>query len=153
MTAWNLTRQGSRVLMLDAGAKFQWSQFWSHVRPWQVPEKPAAGQELSAGRANQVSRDRAQDDDRDSEGGDSGDPLVRSNVMGVPGQAIQEHSTCRMASEKGRLHLSTLVQKVLSLIARYGDITVSVNGPFCRTNSAPTNRCSYKCSAAGAAAR
>jgi len=44
MAAWNLTRQGMRVLMLDAGAKFQRSQFWSHVKPWQVPQKIAAGQ-------------------------------------------------------------------------------------------------------------
>src|SRR5882724_7129367 len=44
MATWNLTRQGMRVLMLDAGAKFQRSQFWSHVKPWQVPQKLAAGQ-------------------------------------------------------------------------------------------------------------
>ncbi len=44
MAAWNLTRQGLRVLMLDAGTKFPRSQFWSHVKPWQVPEKLAAGQ-------------------------------------------------------------------------------------------------------------
>ena len=44
MAAWNLTRQGMRVLMLDAGTKFPRSQFWSHVKPWQVPEKIAAGQ-------------------------------------------------------------------------------------------------------------
>jgi choline dehydrogenase-like flavoprotein len=44
MAAWNLTRQGLRVLMLDAGTKFPRSQFWSHVKPWQVPQKLAAGQ-------------------------------------------------------------------------------------------------------------
>jgi choline dehydrogenase-like flavoprotein len=44
MAAWNLTRQGLRVLMLDAGSKFQRSQFWSHVKPWQVPRKIAEGQ-------------------------------------------------------------------------------------------------------------
>src|ERR1017187_9830166 len=44
MAAWNLTRQGMRVLMLDAGAKFERSQFWSHVKPWQAPQKLAAGQ-------------------------------------------------------------------------------------------------------------
>ena len=44
MAAWNLTRQGARVLMLDAGSKFSRSQFWSHVKPWQYPEKIAAGQ-------------------------------------------------------------------------------------------------------------
>src|SRR5207247_727855 len=44
MAAWNLTRQGMKVLMLDAGAKFERSQFWSHVKPWQAPGKIAAGQ-------------------------------------------------------------------------------------------------------------
>jgi choline dehydrogenase-like flavoprotein len=38
MAAWNLTRKGMKVLMLDAGTKFPRSQFWSHVKPWQVPE-------------------------------------------------------------------------------------------------------------------
>ena len=28
MAAWNLTRKGMRVLMLDAGTKFPRSQFW-----------------------------------------------------------------------------------------------------------------------------
>ena len=44
MAAWNLTRQGVRVLMLDAGTKFRRSQFWSHVKPWEVRRSVAAGQ-------------------------------------------------------------------------------------------------------------
>ncbi len=35
MAAWNLTRQGVNVLMLDAGEKFSRSKFWSHVKPWE----------------------------------------------------------------------------------------------------------------------
>jgi len=35
MTAWNLTRQGVNVLMLDAGTRFPRSTFWSHVKPWE----------------------------------------------------------------------------------------------------------------------
>jgi choline dehydrogenase-like flavoprotein len=31
MAAWNLTRQGVNVLVLDAGQKFDRSKFWSHV--------------------------------------------------------------------------------------------------------------------------
>jgi choline dehydrogenase-like flavoprotein len=34
MAAWNLTRQGVNVLVLDAGEKFSRSKFWSHVKPW-----------------------------------------------------------------------------------------------------------------------
>jgi choline dehydrogenase-like flavoprotein len=44
MAAWNLTRQGLNVLMLDAGTKFNRAQFWSHVKPWEAPRKLAAGQ-------------------------------------------------------------------------------------------------------------
>src|SRR5580692_2903276 len=44
MAAWNLTRQGVNVLMLDAGTKFNRAQFWSHVKPWEAPRKLAAGQ-------------------------------------------------------------------------------------------------------------
>jgi choline dehydrogenase-like flavoprotein len=44
MAAWNLTRQGMNVLMLDAGAKFNRSQFWSHVKPWEAPLRIEAGQ-------------------------------------------------------------------------------------------------------------
>ncbi|HUS07125.1 MAG TPA: GMC family oxidoreductase [Bryobacteraceae bacterium] len=35
MAAWNLTRQGVNVLVLDAGTKFKRSTFWSHVKPWE----------------------------------------------------------------------------------------------------------------------
>ena len=34
MAAWNLTRKGINVLLLDAGTKFERSQFWTHVRQW-----------------------------------------------------------------------------------------------------------------------
>ncbi len=44
MVAWNLSRQGINVLMLDAGTKFNRSQFWSHVKPWEAPRKLDAGQ-------------------------------------------------------------------------------------------------------------
>jgi choline dehydrogenase-like flavoprotein len=41
MAAWNLTRQGIDVLLLDAGDKFERSQFWTHVRPWEAQERAA----------------------------------------------------------------------------------------------------------------
>ena len=44
MAAWNLTRKGLNVLMLDAGTKFNRAQFWSHVKPWEGPLKQDAGQ-------------------------------------------------------------------------------------------------------------
>lgn len=44
MAAWNLTRQGMNVLMLDAGTKFARSQFWSHVKPWEAQQRMAQGQ-------------------------------------------------------------------------------------------------------------
>jgi choline dehydrogenase-like flavoprotein len=44
MAAWNLTRQGVNVLLLDAGSKFNRGGFWSHVKPWQTREKAAKGQ-------------------------------------------------------------------------------------------------------------
>ena len=34
MTAWNLTRQGVNVTVLDAGEKFNRAKFWTHVKPW-----------------------------------------------------------------------------------------------------------------------
>lgn len=43
MAAWNLTRQGVNVLMLDAGTKFSRSQYWSHVKPWQGRQMRAQG--------------------------------------------------------------------------------------------------------------
>jgi choline dehydrogenase-like flavoprotein len=45
MVAWNLTRKGINVLMLDAGTKFNRAKFWSHVKPWEVRDRLAAGQE------------------------------------------------------------------------------------------------------------
>jgi choline dehydrogenase-like flavoprotein len=44
MTAWNLTRKGVDVLMLDAGEKFDRAQFWTHVRPWEWRERTRRGQ-------------------------------------------------------------------------------------------------------------
>lgn len=44
MAAWNLTRQGINVLMLDAGTKFNRAQFWSHVKPWETARRYDAGQ-------------------------------------------------------------------------------------------------------------
>jgi choline dehydrogenase-like flavoprotein len=44
MTAWNLTRQGVNVLMLDAGTKFERGKFWTHVKPWEWDERIARGQ-------------------------------------------------------------------------------------------------------------
>lgn len=44
MAAWNLTRQGVNVLMLDAGTKFRRTQFWSHVKPWESRERLKKGQ-------------------------------------------------------------------------------------------------------------
>jgi choline dehydrogenase-like flavoprotein len=35
MAAWNLTRQGVNVLLLDAGERFNPASFWSHVKPWE----------------------------------------------------------------------------------------------------------------------
>jgi choline dehydrogenase-like flavoprotein len=35
MAAWNLTRQGVDVLMLDAGTRFSRAKFWTHVKPWE----------------------------------------------------------------------------------------------------------------------
>ena len=44
MAAWNLTRQGINVLMLDAGTKFDRSKFWTHVQPWEARERTAKGE-------------------------------------------------------------------------------------------------------------
>jgi choline dehydrogenase-like flavoprotein len=44
MAAWNLTRKGVRVLMLDAGDKFDRSTFWTHVQPWEARERHARGE-------------------------------------------------------------------------------------------------------------
>ena len=34
MAAWNLTRKGVNVLVLDAGTRFPRGAFWTHVKPW-----------------------------------------------------------------------------------------------------------------------
>jgi choline dehydrogenase-like flavoprotein len=44
MAAWNLTRQGVNVTMLDAGRKFSRSEFWTHVKPWEWQQRLDAGQ-------------------------------------------------------------------------------------------------------------
>src|SRR4051812_29015599 len=44
MAAWNLTRKGINVLMLDAGSKFSRASFWSHVKPWEARDRVARGQ-------------------------------------------------------------------------------------------------------------
>lgn len=44
MAAWNLTRQGVNVLMLDAGGKFERSSFWTHVLPYEARERRARGE-------------------------------------------------------------------------------------------------------------
>lgn len=44
MAAWNLTRQGVNVLMLDAGERFDRAKYWSHVKPWQAIERRDRGQ-------------------------------------------------------------------------------------------------------------
>lgn len=43
MTAWNLTRHGVNVLLLDAGAKFNRASFWTHVKPWEWKERIERG--------------------------------------------------------------------------------------------------------------
>ncbi len=44
MAAWNLTRQGIDVLLLDAGSKFDRSKYWTHVQPWEARERAARGE-------------------------------------------------------------------------------------------------------------
>ncbi|MGV3520228.1 GMC oxidoreductase [Luteitalea sp.] len=44
MAAWNLTRQGVDVVLLDAGEKFDRATFWTHVTPWQERERRARGE-------------------------------------------------------------------------------------------------------------
>jgi choline dehydrogenase-like flavoprotein len=43
MAAWNLTRKGVNVTMLDAGRKFERSEFWTHVKPWERQQRLDAG--------------------------------------------------------------------------------------------------------------
>ena len=42
MAAWNLTRQGIDVVLLDAGEKFDSAKFWTHVTPWEARERRRA---------------------------------------------------------------------------------------------------------------
>ncbi len=44
MAAWNLTRQGVNVLVLDAGERFDRAKFWTHVKPWQAMARHERGQ-------------------------------------------------------------------------------------------------------------
>jgi choline dehydrogenase-like flavoprotein len=44
MAAWNLTRQGMKVTVLDAGTRFKRSSYWSHVKPWERRDKLDKGQ-------------------------------------------------------------------------------------------------------------
>jgi choline dehydrogenase-like flavoprotein len=44
MAAWNLTRQGIDVVLLDAGDKFDRSKYWTHVTPWEARERRARGE-------------------------------------------------------------------------------------------------------------
>jgi choline dehydrogenase-like flavoprotein len=44
MAAWNLTRKGINVTMLDAGRKFERREFWTHVKPWERQQRLDAGQ-------------------------------------------------------------------------------------------------------------
>ena len=48
MAAWNLTRQGVSVLMLDAGEKFDRAKFWTHVKPWQATARHDRGPAAAA---------------------------------------------------------------------------------------------------------
>ncbi len=43
MAAWNLTRQGINVLMLDAGQRFNRAAFWTHVKPWEWKQRVERG--------------------------------------------------------------------------------------------------------------
>ena len=44
MAAWNLTRKGANVLMLEAGEPFERADFWSHVKPWEERERRRHGE-------------------------------------------------------------------------------------------------------------
>ena len=44
MAAWNLTNQGARVLMLDAGTHFHRKDFWTHVTPYEWRERIQRGE-------------------------------------------------------------------------------------------------------------
>ena len=44
MAAWNLARKGVKVLVLEAGEKFDRADFWSHVKPWEARERRKRGE-------------------------------------------------------------------------------------------------------------
>ncbi len=44
MAAWNLTRKGAKVLMLEAGDAFDPASFWSHVKPWEARGRRRRGE-------------------------------------------------------------------------------------------------------------
>lgn len=44
MAAYNLTQKGVKVLMLDAGAKFDRDKFWTHVLPFEADERLRRGE-------------------------------------------------------------------------------------------------------------
>jgi len=44
MAAWNLTRQGIDVVLLDAGEKFDRANYWTHVKPWEWRERTRRGE-------------------------------------------------------------------------------------------------------------
>lgn len=43
IAAWNLTRQGAKVLMLDAGERFKREGYWTHVLPDEAREREKRG--------------------------------------------------------------------------------------------------------------
>lgn len=45
MAAWNLCRKGVKVLLLEAGGRFQRMDFWTHVKPWQRAERLRRGEQ------------------------------------------------------------------------------------------------------------
>jgi choline dehydrogenase-like flavoprotein len=45
MAAWNLTRKGVDVLLLDAGGKFERAKFWTHVTPWEARAREQRGEQ------------------------------------------------------------------------------------------------------------
>ncbi|HYP29398.1 MAG TPA: GMC family oxidoreductase [Blastocatellia bacterium] len=44
MAAWNLTRKGIKVLLLDAGQRFKKADFWTHVFPYEYRERIRRGE-------------------------------------------------------------------------------------------------------------
>ncbi|HVS15370.1 MAG TPA: GMC family oxidoreductase [Thermoanaerobaculia bacterium] len=45
MAAYNLTAMGVRVLLLDAGSRFDRSAYWTHVKPWEADARAQAGEQ------------------------------------------------------------------------------------------------------------